>query len=343
MGTLEASNVNQEPMDASSTPEPMDTSALPAETTAPRELTGEEQALYDRQIRLWGLEAQQRLASSNILLLGDVTSLVAQELAKNCVLAGVARLTFMEDASNEGKEASHAFLGSSLQGMIQSLKEMNPHVEVETRAENFNAVSSFSVVCAIGISKEKELALDERCRSANVPFFAGRVAGKVGWFFLDLTQRYIFTDKSKEKVRHFCSYTDAHSAPWPTERRNSLFGWQFTSALLEFEAQHGRLPSNSNELKEKDSASLLEIFESFREKKAYKPRAKEDCENVKQSLIKIGESSQFMLAPVAAIVGGMWGREVTKVVSRKGEPLRNFYYFNCETSTGTIERIGPRE
>ena len=341
MGTLEANDTKTE---NSQTPVPMDTSkSAPAKASESRELTGEEQALYDRQIRLWGLEAQQRLASSNILLLGDVTSLVAQELAKNCVLAGVAKFTFMPGEKSETKKVTHAFLGDSLETIIRNLKDMNPHVLIESCKEDFSVISTASVACAIGYTREQELKLSDLCRAAKVPFFAGRVSGMVGWFFMDLGARYLFTDKSQDMLRRFCDYRSAIEAPWPTQRRGALFGWQFTSSLLEFERRHGRFPSNSGETKEKDVAAVVEIFETLRKEKGYAPRPREDVEKVKATLKRVAGTTQFSLAPVAAIVGGMWGREVTRVISRKGEPLRNFFYFDCETTSGVVERVGPQE
>ena len=34
-------------------------------------LSSVEQQMYDRQIRLWGLQAQQRLRSASVIILGD--------------------------------------------------------------------------------------------------------------------------------------------------------------------------------------------------------------------------------------------------------------------------------
>jgi len=54
-------------------------------------LTEGEAELYDRQIRLWGLEAQRRIRASSILLIG-VSNQLAAECAKNLVLAGIHSL-----------------------------------------------------------------------------------------------------------------------------------------------------------------------------------------------------------------------------------------------------------
>ncbi|XP_056849073.1 SUMO-activating enzyme subunit 1A-like [Raphanus sativus] len=59
------------------------------------ELTEQETALYDRQIRVWGANAQRRLTKSHILVSG-IKGTVA-EFCKNIVLAGVGSVTLMDD------------------------------------------------------------------------------------------------------------------------------------------------------------------------------------------------------------------------------------------------------
>lgn len=58
-------------------------------------LSAEEMAQYDRQIRLWGAEAQQRIRSANILLVS--LRALGTEIAKNLTLAGVQSLTIVDD------------------------------------------------------------------------------------------------------------------------------------------------------------------------------------------------------------------------------------------------------
>ena len=46
------------------------------------------------------------------------------------------------------------------------------------------------------------------------------------------------------------------------------------------------------------------------------------------------------LSPVAAIVGGVLGQEVIKVISNKDAPHNNFFLYNPLESSGIIETIG---
>lgn len=58
-------------------------------------LSSDEMALYDRQIRLWGAQAQQRIRSANILLIS--LRALGTEIAKSLTLAGVHSLTIVDD------------------------------------------------------------------------------------------------------------------------------------------------------------------------------------------------------------------------------------------------------
>lgn len=59
-------------------------------------ITEDEAALYDRQIRLWGLDAQKRLRGAAVLLIG--LGGVGAEIAKNVILSGVKSITFLDDS-----------------------------------------------------------------------------------------------------------------------------------------------------------------------------------------------------------------------------------------------------
>ncbi|KAH8860675.1 SUMO-activating enzyme subunit 1 [Schistosoma japonicum] len=71
-------------------------------------ITEEEAELYDRQIRLWGIESQNRLKQSKILLLG--MNALAAEIAKNIVLAGISSLTIIDDQQVTIEDCENNFL-----------------------------------------------------------------------------------------------------------------------------------------------------------------------------------------------------------------------------------------
>lgn len=62
--------------------------------TAPG-LSADDYALYDRQIRLWGAQAQERIRNAHILLVS--LRALGTEIAKNLTLAGISSLTIVDD------------------------------------------------------------------------------------------------------------------------------------------------------------------------------------------------------------------------------------------------------
>ena len=58
-------------------------------------LSADEIALYDRQIRLWGAQAQERIRNANILLIS--LKALGTEIAKNLTLGGIRSLTIVDD------------------------------------------------------------------------------------------------------------------------------------------------------------------------------------------------------------------------------------------------------
>uniref|UniRef100_A0A914ZSK9 Replication factor C subunit 1 n=1 Tax=Parascaris univalens TaxID=6257 RepID=A0A914ZSK9_PARUN len=70
-------------------------------------ISDEEKAVYDRQIRLWGLEAQNRLRNSSVLIAG--LSGCGAEVAKNLMLAGLKSITLLDHRKVTEMDESNQF------------------------------------------------------------------------------------------------------------------------------------------------------------------------------------------------------------------------------------------
>lgn len=334
-------------------------SNTPNESTLPRELTGEEAALYDRQIRLWGVDAQRRLAASRVLIAGSVKSFLAQELAKNLVLSGIASLSFVlthDDSSSLG-----GFLGPSVGRISASLSEINPLVQVSCvdfvreTDRSIDAIEklidpSITVACVVDCDSGLETDFSSTCRKMGTPFFCGRALGPVGYFFVDLGAKYEYTvdivdnDRSdthdasacnsqasnvEKRVEYFISFTDALASMWGCEPRRSDCGWHIACCAREFELETGRLPGSDPDA---DALLMAKIYTNLQGDRSplRVNTALMDC---------VARTGCHSLPPVSAVVGGMWGREVIKVLSRKDDPLNNFFFFSAKSSQGCVERI----
>jgi len=64
-------------------------------------VTDQEVTQYDRQIRLWGLEAQNRLRGSKIMLFG--IGPLGGEICKNLVLAGIGEMNICDPNPTQEK------------------------------------------------------------------------------------------------------------------------------------------------------------------------------------------------------------------------------------------------
>uniref|UniRef100_A0A915Q716 Midasin n=1 Tax=Setaria digitata TaxID=48799 RepID=A0A915Q716_9BILA len=158
-------------------------------TAAIREKTisEDEKAVYDRQIRLWGLETQNRLRNSTVLIAG--LSGCGSEVAKNLMLTGLKSLTLLD--SKTRAEAS-----------LQKCQLLNPNVELHVDTEDIGIkdekfFTSYDLVILVDqtyavinriskifdVEENNLVVLDD----VNINFIAGGVFGWVGYAFFDFT------------------------------------------------------------------------------------------------------------------------------------------------------------
>ncbi|XP_025089996.1 SUMO-activating enzyme subunit 1-like [Pomacea canaliculata] len=173
-------------------------------------ITEDEAALYDRQIRLWGLDAQKRLRAASILLIG-LRGLGA-EIAKNIVLAGVKSLTLLDSTKADEDDTASQFLiphseigQNRAQASLERTQQLNPMVRVTVDTESIDDkddsfIASFDVVCATGCGVSTLMRLDAVCRSHGVKFYAGDVFGYYGFMFADLGTHHYAEDIIKPRV-----------------------------------------------------------------------------------------------------------------------------------------------
>ncbi|XP_039001386.1 SUMO-activating enzyme subunit 1B-1-like isoform X2 [Hibiscus syriacus] len=310
------------------------------------ELTEQETALYDRQIRVWGADAQRRLSKSHILVYG-MKGTVA-EFCKNIVLAGVGSVTLMDDHAVTDSALSANFLilpdenlshGKTLaEACCDSLKEFNPmvHVSVEKGDISTFGVEFFEKFDAVVISccsLAKKKLINQKCRKLpkRISFYTVDCRGSCGEIFVDL-KNYKYSKKKLEETiecqLEYPSFEDAIAAPWkalPKRVSKLYFGMR---VIEQFEDIEGR---NAGQTSIADLPGVLKL-------------RKELCEtNVPDALLErllIG-TSEF--PPVCAVIGGILGQEVIKAISGKGDPLKNFFFFDAMDGKGLIEDISkPR-
>lgn len=198
-------------------------------TTAMPGLSADEMAQYDRQIRLWGAEAQQRIRSANILLIS--LRALGTEIAKNLTLAGVQSLTIIDDdivveedlgvqffirGEDIGKPVSVHFavvftfkpadIQQRAEAAIPRIQELNPRVSVrsgsglQTFLGQAQAFSSYDCIIACDHDLMTLSAINAAARVASRPFYAAGIHGFYGYIFADLVGHEFVVEREKSNV-----------------------------------------------------------------------------------------------------------------------------------------------
>ena len=105
-----------------------------------QDISVQDVALYDRQIRLWGMDAQARMRSAHVCIAG--LNGLATEVIKNLVLAGIGKLTMLDD-SHVSKDIGCQFfsriedVGFKLHNALPRMQALNPSVKLEIDTRNW--------------------------------------------------------------------------------------------------------------------------------------------------------------------------------------------------------------
>ena len=178
-----------------------------------------DEKLYSRQLYVMGHEAQRRMMASSVLLLG-MTGLGA-EVAKNCILAGISKLTICDPSPvNSFDLGGNFYLTEGDIGTDKSraeicchkLAELNQYVKVEVEGtissltmENCDKIVDLVdkvsvVVVTVPLPKALLIALNEKCRSLGVCFVYSLSAGVFGKIFCDFGTEFVTSDKDGEEA-----------------------------------------------------------------------------------------------------------------------------------------------
>jgi len=162
-------------------------SALVLEKVEGGALGAKESALYDRQIRLWGVEAQNRMQKSKVFVLGFRG--VHCEVVKNIVLAGINVVLYDRGNVTPDDLASNFFLrpedvGSPrVNAALARVQEYNPLTSVTAESRSLDELlengavyfEDFSVVLLSDCSEGDVLRLNTMSRAS-----ASKASSKVG-------------------------------------------------------------------------------------------------------------------------------------------------------------------
>jgi len=333
------------------------------------DLSKEEAAIYDRQIRLWGVEAQQRLRKARVLVAGACG--LGNEIVKNILLAGIKHLTLLDHRDVTQEQVSGQFLASHdsigqkrVTSSLQRARQLNPMVDIFTDTEKIEDKSeeffnNFDVVCVVGESRNIQLKINDVCRRHDTKFLSGNVFGYYGYSFEDFGRHEFVEEKVKviehkkgdepsakkqktsdevemvEMVADFCSLKDAlaHNYSSGMSLRNMK---QLSKAYLVMHVMHAYSDKHGCHPSKLHSNRTAEELSDLRNEVLERLHLDADMLPDTFTSLCVGE-----LFPVNAIVGGVMAQEIIKAVSGRDAPHNNFLFYDGDASSGVVLKVAP--
>ncbi|GMH38448.1 hypothetical protein BSKO_06332 [Bryopsis sp. KO-2023] len=305
------------------------------------DLTKAEAQVYDRQLRVWGVEVQKRLQDVKILLVG--CGGLAAEVAKNIVLAGVGSVVLADDTPCRDAPPGNFLIHTSSNPnesvasvSAATLQEMNPLVKVTSQPmgalSTAQGFQPFNLVVCLGQSIADQLKINKWCRAFDIMFYSGRVLGGLGHFFVDL-QKHTYNQKGKaNKAGPSCSsidYVPLEEALRVPTLRKKMHGLFFVlQVCADFESRHNRQPGPGDMDEMLSTAGRLSGGQPWNGTSL-------DERTLCQYVCGVGE-----LPPVSAVIGGVLANEIVKAIGGNSEPLRNFFFYSILDGKGVAECVG---
>jgi ubiquitin-like 1-activating enzyme E1 A len=259
------------------------------------------------------------------------------ETLKNLALAGVGVLQVVDDTLVTPNDVGpNLLLGRESVGLSRALackerlQELNPRVQVvvsDRSASSLDAsfVSEFDVVICGNSEAAPAVNALVRAAGGGIVFFSMAAHGRAGFVFCDASNHVFRAEGSETEIRlEVMPGFEAirQSKPLPGKRSSpQLLALQL---IWRFQAETGRNPGAA------DVARLNTLMEGM--------KAPTSLTNDEIALLARDASCE--LTPVCAVLGGIAGQQVLRVITRVGKPINNVFVFDSKTQiVGKIDRL----
>jgi len=160
----------------------------------PATMGGVDEALYSRQLYVFGHEAQQKMQATNVLIAG--LKGLGVEIAKNVILAGVKSVGLLDATPVQIADLGAQFylteqdIGKPRASVSSpQLQSLNPYVNVHTVDEGLSpsllSSGRYQILVLSGVTSSEALEWNGVCRSAGVKFVWAEVPGVYASIFVD--------------------------------------------------------------------------------------------------------------------------------------------------------------
>jgi len=345
-------------------------------------ITADEIALYDRQIRVWGLEAQNRIRSANVLLVG--LKALGTEIAKNLILNGIGSITIVDhETVTEDDLGAQYFLRDSdvgsnrVRAALPRLQELNPRVKVIADIENITTKSpdfyqNFGIIIATDLSFHILSDINDATRKVERPFYASSSHGFYGFIFADLIDHeYLIEREQFGKSTLIASETPTRSVINVTKRTENGKHIELITKREKYVslqvANNSPLPEDllQNRRRLKGITPLLPAFRALWKVEgptgrlpthsredliAFTTLATESREELQlpNDTLKAEFLRSFLqnvgseISPTAAFIGGKISEDVINVLGKRQQPIQNMVFFDGDTFQSSIYSFCPK-
>jgi len=200
-------------------------------------------------------------------------------------------------------------------------------VKVEFVTEELSAVNigSHTVVCVTDSNNEEYERTNILCREHGIKFFAANTWGMAGFLFLDCGDRYCYVaekpnvmkGKTSDKPDTKRQKLDDDGSGDEWEQRTAHFTL-FNNESIPVSKYKNTSPSV---IIAKGKLSGAEDLSGY----CKTLTEKFGCKGVSEDLLNNVEGE---LVPICAVIGGMVGQEIVKIVSGKDDPIVNSLFYD---------------
>jgi ubiquitin-like 1-activating enzyme E1 A len=339
------------------------------------ELSADELALYDRQLRVWGAEGQNHIKNASVLVIN--LNGVGTEIVKNLTLSGIGSIELWDHGVVcESDLSAQFFLNEDDLGKLKlpcveaRVKDMNPRVALTintnpvrfSKENDLEYFKKFRLVIANNLPAHQLLELNEITRELKISLHVTSSHGLFGFMFNDLlvdittykkkkmpiSRKVGPISKNQEIIKITTSFDKEKSEALEHITIKSSFK-KFTDAI-----QSQNLTSLTRKQKKKVTP-LLSIFISLHELQlAGSELTAESLKSTSASIqsrlglneivddsyfTSVIESLDAEISPVAAILGGALAQDVINFLSKKESPINNLLILDGDKFTMPIYEL----
>ncbi|KAL2753595.1 hypothetical protein ACRALDRAFT_1082879 [Sodiomyces alcalophilus JCM 7366] len=374
--------MSQQPLSSTPNPPPSGNGAVSIVTSAAAPavahdgISADEIALYDRQIRLWGMQAQEKIRRANVLLI--TMKALGNEVAKNLVLAGIGSLTILDgDVVTEFDLGSQFFVSADQNHLGQNravaaapaVQRLNPRVAVHAdpdrvQAKGTSYFSAFDLVIATDLDPDPLNIINTATRLHQKPFYAAGTHGFYGFIFADLIEHDYVIERDLSNLATKLgpeSRTRAVVATVESVTKRELYStWYLASEAAHLPDDIARSPRRRKAVS--PALSCLRALWQFQSLHAGRlpSHVNEDlalftklatAHHAQLGLPSETLRSEFLrsflqnlgseMAPVTAIIGGQLAQDVINVLGQTQQPIQNTVIFDGNTMEAAVYPLHP--